>query len=260
MMLDNKNAIIYGAGGSIGGAVAKSFAREGARVFLTGRTEQTLAAVAREITAAGGRADVAVVDAQDERAVEEHARAVVAEADSIDVSLNLTSRGDVQGKPLTEMSTEDFMRPVIGGVTSLFITARTAARQMTAQGSGVILTLNSGSAMGSPNMGGTATADGALDALMRNLATELGPHGIRALGVWIAGVPETLTAEKLGAVDSSLADPAAVRGVLDHLDSLRLLPASPRLGQVVDLLTFLASDRAGAITGTSVNATAMFTN
>ena len=149
MLLEDKNAIIYGAGGGIGGGVATAFAREGARVFLTGRTRGTLDGLAAEITAAGGRAEVAVVDALDEQAVDEHASAVVAEAGSLDVSFNLIARGDVQGIPLAEMTTADLVRPITTGITSTFITARAAARHMVPQGSGVILALDSGSAHGS---------------------------------------------------------------------------------------------------------------
>src|SRR5512142_370548 len=98
-LLEGKNAIIYGAGGSIGGGVARTFAREGATVFLAGRTEATLRAVAEDIASGGGRAHVAVVDTLDEQAVEEHARLVVDQAGRIDVAFNLTSRGDVQGTP-----------------------------------------------------------------------------------------------------------------------------------------------------------------
>jgi NAD(P)-dependent dehydrogenase (short-subunit alcohol dehydrogenase family) len=54
VLLENKNAVIYGGGGSIGGAVARAFAREGARVFLAGRTRAKLERVADEIRSAGG--------------------------------------------------------------------------------------------------------------------------------------------------------------------------------------------------------------
>src|SRR5262245_18870869 len=103
MLLKNKNAIIYGAGGAIGVGVARTFAREGARVFLVGRTREKLEAVAAEITSAGGSAEVALVDALDEQAVDAHSRAVATQAGSIDVSINLISRGDVQGTPLLDM-------------------------------------------------------------------------------------------------------------------------------------------------------------
>jgi len=132
MLLESKNAVIYGAAGAIGSEVAKNFAREGARVFLTGRTVEKLNEVAEEITAAGGVAEVAVVDARDEGSVDEHAR-VVAEAGGIDVSLNLVSRGDVQGIPLAEMTTADFVGAITTGITANFNTARAAARQMIEQ-------------------------------------------------------------------------------------------------------------------------------
>ena len=258
MLLQDKNAIIYGAGGHIGGAVARTFAREGARVFLAGRTAAKLEAVAKDIQAGGGRAQAAVVDALDERAVEEHADAVVAEAGSIDVSLNLITRNDVQGTPLVEMSVADYTAPVTTGLTTNFITARAAGRRMAEQGSGVILALNSGSAHASPAMGGTCPADAAIDTLVRALAQELGPKGVRVLGMWVAGVPETLTPEALGAVNPAMASPEALQGVLRTLDGLRMLPASPRLREVAELAAFLASERAGAVTGTWVNGTAMF--
>src|SRR2546425_452518 len=138
-LLEGKNTIIYGGGGSIGAGVARTFAREGARVFLAGRTAGPVEAVARDITASGGMAEAAVVDALDERAVDEHARAVAASAGSIDVSFNLITRGDVQGTPLVEMETEDLLRAVVNGLTSNFLTARAAGRRMIEQGSGGIL-------------------------------------------------------------------------------------------------------------------------
>jgi NAD(P)-dependent dehydrogenase (short-subunit alcohol dehydrogenase family) len=259
MLLENKNAVIYGAGGAIGGGIARTFARNGARVFLTGRTREPLDALAAEITAAGGQAEAAVVDALDERTVDEHAETVVARAGSIDISLNLVSRGDVQGVPLTEMSVADFVRPISTGITANFITARAATRHMIKQGSGVILALNSGSSHGSQMMGGTGPADAALDTYIRNLAVEVGPHGVRVLGLWVAGIPDTLSPEKLAAVTGGAPmDDAAFQGLLGHLDGMRMLRRSPRLAEVADLATFLASDQARGITATFVNATGMF--
>src|ERR671921_732686 len=209
-VLKNKNAVIYGAGGSIGGAVAKEFAREGARVFLAGRTRDPLEAVAADISSVGGSAEVAVLDALEEKAVDEHARAIASEAGSIDVSFNLITRGDVQGIPLIEMKTDDLLHAVVNGLRSNFITARAAARYMVEQGSGVILVLDSGSANGSPMMGSTGPADAATDILVRNLAAEIGPYGVRVLGIWTAGLPETFTQERLAAVDSAFEDEAAM--------------------------------------------------
>ena len=255
MILENKNAVIYGGGGKVGGAVAKEFAKEGARVFLAGRTREKLEAVARDIEAAGGSAEVAVLDALDEEAVEDHARTVAAQAGSIDVSFNLITRGDVQGFPLIGMTADDLLRAVVNGLRSNFLTARAAARRMVEQGSGVILALDSGSANGSPMMGSTGPADAATDTFIRNLAAEIGPQGVRAVGIWTAGLPETLSPETLAAVDSKFEDEAAFRGLIENLDRMRMTRRSPRLEEVAATAAFLASEKAGAITGTFVNVT-----
>ena len=254
-VLENKNAVIYGGGGSIGGAVAREFAREGARVFLAGRARDPLEMVANTIRADGGAAEVAVLDALDEHAVDEHARAMASEAGSIDVSFNLITRGDVQGIPLIEMTTGDLLRAVVDGFRSNFITARAAARHMVEQGSGVILALDSGSANGSPMMGSTGPADAATDTFIRNLAAEVGPQGVRVLGIWTAGLPETFSKEKIAAVDSRFQDDAAFQGLIESLDQMRMTRRSPRLKEVAATAAFLASERAAAITGTFVNVT-----
>jgi NAD(P)-dependent dehydrogenase (short-subunit alcohol dehydrogenase family) len=255
MLLKDKNAVIYGAGGSIGGAVAKEFAREGARVFLAGRTRDPLEAVAADISSSGGSAEVAVLDALDEKAVDEHARAIGSEAGSIDVSFNLITRGDVQVIPLIEMATDDLLHAVVNGLRSNFITARAAARHMVEQGSGVILVLDSGSANGSPMMGSTGPADAATDILVRNLAAEIGPRGVRVVGIWTAGLPETFSKEKVAAVDSRFEDEAALQGLIKSLDQMRMTRRSPRLEEVAATATFLASEKAAAITGTFANVT-----
>src|SRR5215203_3872160 len=240
MLLGNKNAVIYGGGGSIGGAVAREFSREGARVFLVGRTRENLEAVANDIKADGGAAEVAVLDALDEQAVDEHVQAVVSQAGSIDVSFNLITRGDVQGIPLIDMTTDDLLRAVVNGLRSNFLTARAAPRRMVEQGSGVILALDSGSANGSPMMGSTGPADAATDTFVRNLA---------------AGLPETFSREKLAAVDSKFRDEAAFKGLMESLNQMRMTRRSPTLAEVAGTAAFLASDKAGAITGTFVNVT-----
>jgi 3-oxoacyl-[acyl-carrier protein] reductase len=104
MLLQDKTAVIYGGGGAIGGAVARAFAREGATVFLAGRTFDKLSQLAREISAAGGKAETAQVDAVDEQAVDAHADAVAAEAGGIDIALNAVGIPHVQGTPFAELS------------------------------------------------------------------------------------------------------------------------------------------------------------
>ncbi len=243
MLLENKNAIIYGAGGRIGGGVARTFAREGATVFLVGRTREKLEAVAADITAAGGSAEVAVIDALDEQAVDAHVQAVAAQAGSIDVSFNLISRGDVQGTPLLDMRVDDFLYPITTGVRSNYITARSAARHMVQQGSGVILMVTSGSgeAWTPPDvwaMGGTGPADAATESFMRYLAAEVGPRGVRVACLWTAGV--VLENDPLHAAK-------------DMLVSMSMLRKRPTIQEFADTAAFLASDRGSGITASVIN-------
>src|SRR5437660_2046230 len=130
MLLDNKNAVIYGAGGTIGGAVARAFAGEGARVFLAGRSQPSLDRVAAQIAGAGGAAETARVDVLDERAVEEHVAGVAARAGGIDISFTAIGHGDVHGTPLLEMGYEDFARPIVTAIRSQFLITSAVARQM----------------------------------------------------------------------------------------------------------------------------------
>jgi len=108
MLLENTVAVIYGAGGSIGSAVARAFGREGTRVFLAGRTKAKLDEVADEIRSNGGSAETAVVDALNEQAVDRYVDEVVKQAGQIDISFNLIGYGDVQ-EPLLEINVAAFV-------------------------------------------------------------------------------------------------------------------------------------------------------
>jgi 3-oxoacyl-[acyl-carrier protein] reductase len=256
MLLENKNALVYGAGGKIGAAVARAFARERANVFLAGRTIAKLDAVAAEIEAAGGTAETAEVDALDEQAIEEHARTVTDKAGSIDVSFNAISLRDVQGVPLLEMSLDDFSRPIMIGTTTHFLTARAAARHMLAQGAGVILTLSASAVrlpdpvMGPPLMGGFGVACTAIEALTMNLAGELGPRGIRVVCLRSEGIPETWREQTEEA--KQFADLEEFQELLQGRTLLRRLPT---LAEVANIAAFMASDQASAVTGTVANVT-----
>lgn len=251
--LQNRIAIIWGGAGSIGTAAARRFVEEGATVYLAGRTEASL----KEAAAATGAAGYGVVDVLDEDAVTAFVARVVAEAGRLDVSFNVAARADVQGAPLLQMPAADFVKPVVQGITGSFHTARAAARQMVAQGGGVVMELDSASGRGSgPMMGGTGAADGAKDALVRDLAQEVGPSGVRVVGIWTAGLTDSLTAEKLGAVLGAPVSQEMVDGIIANLDSLRMTKKSPVTTHIAATAAFLASDGAAAITGTWINATA----
>lgn len=253
-LLDGRTAIVYGAGGGIGSGVAHRFAAEGAHVVLAGRTRESLVTVADEVAAAGGSAEVAVVDALAERAVAEHVADVVARRGRLDVSFNLVSCGDVQGVPLVDMTVADLLRAVDVGLRANFVTARAAARRMIEQRSGVILHLNSASGTGAaPGMGSTGPADAATEAVLRYLAAETGRFGVRVCGIWTAGVADTLTKEKLAAVGGAdVPDPDAVERMIAGRAALG---RAPRVADVAGTAAFLASDLAAGITGSMTNVT-----
>lgn len=242
MLLEGKNAVVYGGGGSMGGAVARAFGREGARVFLAGRTVAKLDGVARDIVDAGGQAETAQVDAYDPTAVESHIGDVAAKAGSIDICFNAVGLDDVQEIPLVEMSVQDFLTPITQAARTHFLTATAAARRMTAQGSGVIVMLSSSAARESgPLMGGFSLACAAIECLTRTLAGEVGRQGVRVVALRPNFTPETVP-------DVSIND-------IQYLIDGTALGRLPRLAEVADTAAFVASDRAGAMTGAVVNLT-----
>jgi 3-oxoacyl-[acyl-carrier protein] reductase len=239
VLLEGKNAVIYGGGGSIGGAVARAFAREGATVFLAGRTLEKLEAVAADVRAAGGEAEVAVVDALDERSVDEHAAAI----GPIDISFNLISIGDVQGTPLIEMDVDDFMAPVVNAVRSTFLTARAAGRAMVRQGTGVMLIFGgSGPPLRDYSIGGLQIAFEALEAMRRQFASELGRHGVRVVTLRTGGVIDSIP-EGYDGRDELVAS----------LEGMTMLGRGAVLEDVGNVAAFVASDKARTMTAATAN-------
>ncbi len=254
MLLKDRSAVIYGAGGHIGGAVARAFARDGAKVFLAGRTLSKLEALAEEISAAGGAAEPAQVDALDPQAIEAHLEAIVKKVGKIDISFNAISiRGDLQGVPLIEMPHENYTLPVLTGIKTHFLTATAAARHMVQKGSGVILTLSSSASVLSGRdrrfhlTGGFSTACAAIEGLSRSLAGELGPKGIRVVCLRPDAIPETWSTAGDG--DGSPNE------VGTYMTNGTVLGRLPTLDEVANAAVFVASDRASAMTGTIVNLT-----
>jgi len=255
MLLEHKNAVIYGGGGAIGGAVARSFAREGAHLFLAGRTLAKVEAVAEEITAAGGMAETAQVDVLDEEAVDKHIGKVAERARRIDILFNAIGMQDVQGKPLHEMSLEDFARPITIATTTQFLTARAVARRMIRQGSGVIMSIIAGPARRAlPNVGGFDTACAAIEGLWRTFAAELGSYGIRLVVIGSAGSPDTPDVQETLELHAR-ATGKSLEEVLADSGSGTLLGRLPRVAEVAHAATLMASDRAGAMTGVIANVT-----
>jgi len=257
MMLQDKVAVIYGAGGSIGGAVARAFAREGAKVFLTGRRRASVDAVAEEIVSAGGSAEAAEVDALDEQAVDEHLDSVIDSAGRVDISFNAVGipNAKILGVPLIELDVEHFSLPIASYATSYFLTARLAARRMVANKSGVIMTVTAlHSRMGLQLVGGYGPAMAAKEALTRDLSAELAPQGIRVVGLRPQGMPETRT------IKEAFEPRAKASGMTwEQWQEVLASRTHPRrlmtLEEMTNMAVFLASDRASGVTGTIVNLT-----
>jgi NAD(P)-dependent dehydrogenase (short-subunit alcohol dehydrogenase family) len=257
MLLKNKIAVVYGAGGDIGAAVARAFAREGAKLFVSGRTLRKVEAVAADIMDRGGVAEAAQVDALDERAVDRYVGAVVEKAGAIDISFNAISIARAVPKsPLLELSAEDFALPITTYTQANFLTARSAARRMVAKRSGVILTITgTPGRMGFPNVGGTSPGYAAVVALTRNLSAELAPQGVRVVCLMPNAMPETATIrESFGRYAKAAGVTAAeFQARFEGMTHLRRLTT---LEEFANVSVFMASDQASAMTGTVVNLSA----
>jgi NAD(P)-dependent dehydrogenase (short-subunit alcohol dehydrogenase family) len=255
MLLKDKSAIIYGGGGAVGGAVAKAFAREGAHTFLTGRTAEKLEKVAAEIRANGGKADVAIIDALNQDAVERHLVTITDKVGPVRLMFNAIDWGDTQGQALVDMTHERFSGSVTTALQTWFVTGTAVARHMTQYGGGTIvgITANAGRypiAM----VGGFGVACAAVEHFLRQLAVETGPSGVRVCFVRSAGSPDApgvREAFKLRAAETGVSFDEVLRQA--GLDSpLRHLPW---LAEVADAAVLLASDYARGMTATLANVT-----
>ena len=257
MILQGKVAVIYGAGGAIGGAVARAFASEGAKVFLTGRHRAPVEIVGKDIFSAGGYAEVAEIDALDEQAVDRHLRYLTGMAGRVDISFNAVGIPNTKlvGVPLAELDAGQFSLPITTYTTSYFLTARLAARHMIPNKSGVIMTVTAlHSRTGIPLAGGYGPAMAAKEALTRDLSAELAPAGIRVVGLRPQGMPETRTMKEFfesRAKASGMAWEQWLEFGASRTHPRRLMT----LEEMANVAVFMASDKASGITGTTVNLT-----
>jgi NAD(P)-dependent dehydrogenase (short-subunit alcohol dehydrogenase family) len=258
-ILQGKNAVIFGAGGSIGAAVANEFAAEGARVYLAGRTKASLEAVAKQITAAGGDAQTAVVDALDDTGVNRYLDDVAKQAGKIDVLVDLTGPLASEygnGKVAVELPVDEFMFPLTSIVRSHFITARAAARHMINQKSGVIIFVTGSPAR--PHVPG-ATAIGAafsaLENLTMNLAIEVGPMGVRVVCLrTVANIDSRPIQDTMGMMAERLN--ITKEQALGQVAYSTFLKVAAKVKDTANAAVLIASDRARMMTGTVVNASA----
>jgi 3-oxoacyl-[acyl-carrier protein] reductase len=255
MLLKNKNAVIYGAGGAVGGAVAAAFALEGAKIFLAGRTISKLNIVAEKILAAGGIAEAAVVNALDAGWVEKHLHAVISKEGHIDISFNAISINDIQGAHLTDMLYEDFISPVSNAMTSYFITATAAARHMKKNNAGVILAITANAGYNPYEYcGGFGIACAAIEGFCRQIAAECGRYGIRVVCLRSAGSPDSPSVHE--ALNIHAKSEGISREEFDRqFVEKTMLKRLPLLHEIADAAVIMASGKASAVTAAVINLT-----
>ncbi|TCC50903.1 SDR family oxidoreductase [Kribbella capetownensis] len=237
MLLENKVAIVYGAGGAMGGAVARAFAAEGATVHLAGRTLANLEKVAADIGAAVG--SVTVLDAYDVQAVNDHVASIEGPIDAVFNGVSIRVKQDI---PLVDMDVEDFVRPVQDAARTNFVTSTAVARRMIAQRSGVIILLSSSAARESGfEMGGFSLACASIECLTRSMAGEVGKYGVRVVALRPNFTPDTHPEWDIP------------EDGLDHLLERTALRRLPQKAEVARTAAFAASDHAGPMTGAVLN-------
>jgi len=258
-ILRGRCAVIFGAGGSIGAAVAREFAAEGARVYLAGRTKAQLDAVARQIDESGDEANAAVIDTLDDVAVNQYLDGVVKQTGKIDILLDAAGPLAKQygnGKFAVDLPVEEFMTPLNTMVKSRFITARAAARHMIAQHSGVIIFVTGSPAR--PHVPGATAigaAFGAMENLAANLAFEVSPLGVRVVCLrTLANVDSRSIQDTMGILAGQLGITKDMAMAQVAQSNFLKVPAT--VADTANAAVLLASDRARMMTGTVVNATA----
>ena len=251
MNLSNKNAIIYGAGGSLGGAVAKALADAGARVFLTGRNLSPLQNLANKIIASGGKAEADIVDAMDKGAIDDHLEKVLRSAGTIDISFNAVGVDVTQNIPLVDIAADDFVRTIALTMQTRFLTAVAAGKAMMKQGSGVILSLTATpGGIGYPYTGNFAPACSAVECFSKNLAAELGIYGVRVVNIRSGGSPDSAVFK-----EAIVHDPKSMETVLRTMEGDTMLKKLPLMADIANAAVFLSSDMAGKITGVTLDIT-----
>ncbi|MGA7173951.1 MAG: SDR family oxidoreductase [Candidatus Dormiibacterota bacterium] len=255
MLLNDKTAVVYGGGGSIGGAVAQAFAEQGAHVIVAGRTPSSLERVVKPLTERGLSAQAAQLDALVESEVEAHLDGVVAEHGGIDVSFNAISVAYILGGPLHEIPVDDFVRGIADGMRTNYLTGVGAARRMAARHTGVVLGFTASTCRRPlANQGSFSVAGAAIEALCRQIATDYGPEGVRAVCIRSAGSPDA------PGVDAALAALAESEGISRDAFEARmaertLLKHMPRMREIANLAVLAASDLASSMTGVIANGT-----
>lgn len=234
--LNGRVALVTGAGTGIGRAAAIAFARKGAKVALAGRREEPLREVAAVIADAGGTVEVMPTDVSDEEAIAKLVAGVIERLERLDMAFN--NAGGFDFKPIAESSVADFDAMIAINLRGPWLLIKHEAAAMRAGGRGGAI-VNTSSFVAQSGTAGTSTyaaSKGGLDAMIRPLAMEFGPDGIRINNI-APGVIKT---------PMSLAHGEAV------LDPMKERAALKRLGEpddVGEVAVWLCTDAARFVTG-----------
>lgn len=252
MLLQNKVALITGSGRGIGRAMAKLFAQEGARVFLTARTEAELSATAKEIVAAHGEAAYMTADLTREADCPHVVAAAREEFARIDILVNNAGHyGPVA--PVEDYPLEEFDSVIAVHLRAAFVLSKLVLPEMYARKSGIILNISSLSAKSAFGWGSAyAAAKAGLLGLTRVMAAEASRQGVRVNAICPGPVTETVMSKELG---NTLAEKLGVspeeqlKGFLNSILQGRGQTAM----EIAQAALFLCSDMSTAIVGQSIN-------
>src|SRR5215475_8730301 len=252
MLLQNKVALITGSGRGIGRAIALLFAKEGASVFLTARTELELAATAGEITRSGGKAAYLAGDLADEA----HGRAAAAKAaetfGQVDILVN---NGGHYGPiaPVEEYPLAEFDKVVAVHLRAAFLLSQLVLPGMYQRQHGVILNISSISAKAAFSWGSAyAAAKAGLLGLTRYNAAEAARKGVRVNAICPGPVTETAMSKDLGAELARKLHVSKEEQLAGFLNAI-LQGGAQTAREIAEAALFLCCEQASAITGQSIN-------
>jgi 3-oxoacyl-[acyl-carrier protein] reductase len=217
--LAGKVALVTGAGKNIGRSIAATLARDGATVVVNGRSDRAAVdAVVAEIEAAGGKALGWMADVSEEPAVARMMEGVAAELGGVDILVS--NAGLRRQTPFLEMGYAEWREILSVALDGAFLMARAAAPGMVARGGGAIVALSGVSThVGTPNRCHVSASKAGLEGLMRALAVELAPHGIRCNCV-APGAVDTQRGASAGALPPSLTGGAIPLGRKASVDDI----------------------------------------
>ncbi|AUT97826.1 KR domain-containing protein [Citrobacter europaeus] len=259
MLLAGKVAVIFGGSGAIGSAVAQAMAREGAHVYLGARSQEKLDWTASRLRTAGGTVDTFITDVLDEHDASKQITQLAQQTGGIDVVVNATGFMHEQGKRIEASSLPEFMSGITPFLSAQFNIAKSVTPHMGGNRAGVILTIVAPAAsMAMPGHLGHIVGCAGTEAFIKALASELGPANVRVVGVRSHAIVDAVAAGSYtGEIFSAKAQSMGITvdQWLAGAAQSTMLGRLPTLAQIAEVMTFLASDHAGAITATVVNIT-----